>query len=179
VNLSFKDKKLNNQLDYFSILINTPQDIILEQFNRVKNSYCKSTNKHKFSLPLKTNRITMPNTIDFWLDKLMYQSATITSIKPTFWLANGKKEQYKKETIFFDEQNKAFSLIKNSFLKELKNNSKKIAIVEKTNISNVRYFEFRMIGNTNYQSRFSEIKKNINTFRQILRKSIQPLIFSN
>lgn len=170
VNISCADKNINKRLDYFSILQNTPQDEILEKFNRTKNNYCQSTNTKKFSLEIGTTK-TKPRTLDFWLSKTHQHSISVT----TYAYASLKYDvDKKKDRIIFNDAKHAEEIIKTAFLSALFYVDKNISIVEKRSPSKKRYFEFRMIGNTDYEHKRAEILKCITQFKRALRKSVLP-----
>lgn len=174
VNMSIKDKKINNQIDYFSVLQHTPQNEILQQYERTKNSYCKSTREMKFNLNIGSYA-SKSRTFEYWLNKIKAGKISMITVKPNLYGFNVPKSKIQKKTIVFKDKVIWAELIKERFLQSLEHEDKAIAIVEKMSPTNARYFEFRMIGNTDYQLRWTEIKKNINSFKQALKKSVKPI----
>jgi hypothetical protein len=174
VNMSIKEKTINQKLDYFSILQLTPQNEILTQYGRTNNSYCKSTKEMKFNLTVGSYA-TKSRNFEYWLNKVKIGKTTMNTVKPNLYGFNVPKSQIQKKTIEFKDKIIWAELIKERYLSSLEHEEKAIAIVEKMSPENIRYFEFRMIGNTNYHLRWTEIKKNINSFKQALKKSIKPI----
>lgn len=77
INLSFKNKKINEKIDYFTLLQTTPEKLILEMFGRQKNKYCIASSDKKFCLNIK-NKFTPKHKIDYWLKKVGSQQITTT-----------------------------------------------------------------------------------------------------
>lgn len=174
INISCIDKKINKKLDYFSILHHTPQEQILKKFNRVGNIYCQSTVKRKFPLSVK-NRRTITKTFDNWISQIRKDSIYVTTYEFSNFKLDGQKKRAK---IFFPNKPAAYQMIKSTFLSALCSVDKNIAVVEKCSPTKKRYFEFRMIGNTDYQDKGKEIISCIDKFKKALQNSISnPIIY--
>jgi hypothetical protein len=168
VNISCIDKKHNKKLDYFSILHYTPQKQILKKFNRIGNLYCQSTFTRKFPLNAN-NRRTITKTFDKWISKIYKDSISVTTYEFSNFKLDGQKKRAK---IFFPNKKEAYEMIKTTFLSALGSVDKNIAVVEKWSPTKKRYFEFRMIGNTNYEYKEKEILSCIEQFKKSLQNSI-------
>lgn len=176
INISCTDKKINKKIDYFSLLYYTPQDETLKQFNRVGNVYCQSTHSRKFSLKVN-NRRTVSKTFENWLNHIHKESISVTTYEFSNFKLDGQK---KRARLLFPDKKESYELIKSTFLNALCNVEKNIAIVEKFSPKNKRYFEFRMIGNTDYEYKEKEILSCFKNFKIALTKSaIEPIIFEN
>jgi hypothetical protein len=174
VNISCVDRKTNKNLDYFSILHHTPQDEILSQFNRINNVYCQSTYHRRFPLTINKRR-TVPKTFHEWLGHIHKDSMFVTTYEFSNFKLDGQKKRAK---IFFDNKKNSYEMIKTAFLSSLCNVKKNIAVAEKKSPSNKRYFEFRMIGNSDYEYREQEIFLCIEKFKNAIKKSIvHPIVY--
>ncbi len=171
VNVNFKDKKLNEKIDYFSVTQKTPQKEILEKFGRLKNTYCIPTTDKKFGLKIK-NKETPRHGLDYWLTKVNQSYITTTLRKPHPHLYKKNPNKGAKETVFFEDKDELLNVIKEAYIDRISNEQKGVAIVEKPLGFKNKYYEFRMIGNTDYESNYNEIKKCITVFKNVLKKSI-------
>lgn len=171
VNVNFKDKKLNEKIDYFSVTQKTPQKEILEKFGRLKNTYCISTTDKKFGLKIK-NKETPRHGLDYWLTKANQNSITTTLRKPHPHLYKKNPNKGVKETVLFKDKDELLNVIKEAYIDRISNEQKGVAIVEKPLSFKNKYYEFRMIGNADYESNYKEIKKCITVFKNVLKKSI-------
>jgi hypothetical protein len=170
VNINFLDKKLNRKIDYYQVLCNTPQKDILRFFGREKNTYCTNSEDKKFSLIIN-NKETPRHKIDYWmksLSKLTYKT-TLKKPYPNLY----KKNPYKaiSHTIKFSDENEFFELIKKSYINRVSQSPKGLAIVEKEQKNN-KYYEFRMIGNSDYEAQYRYIKKCITIFKKSLKSAL-------
>ncbi|NCQ51920.1 hypothetical protein GW796_08510 [archaeon] len=173
VNISSSDKETNKKLDYFSILSNTPQEEILERFKRTSNKYCQSTNTKKFGIAIDS-RITKQRTINFWLKRTHQKSISVITNNSSILNRFSSKDLLPKvETLYFNNPENAKELIKGFFIDHLSISKKDISIVEKLSPTNKRYFEFRMIGNTDYHLRIPEIMSTIKKYKKALKNSIK------
>jgi hypothetical protein len=98
----------------------------------------------------------------------------------TYEFSNFKLDgQKKRARIFFQNKRDSYEMIKAAFLSSLCNVNKNIAVAEKISPSNKRYFEFRMIGNSNYEYREREILICIEKFKNAIKNSINyPIVYS-
>ncbi len=174
VNLNFKNKKINEKIDYFSLLQKTPEKLILEMFGRQKNQYCIASVDKKFGLRIK-NKVTPRHTIDYWLKKIgdRHLNTVLRNNHPHLYKKNPYKG--KKETIFFKSEDEFLEIVKESYIERVEAESKGTAVVEKRGIRNSKYYEFRMVGNANYERRYSDIKKSIIYCKKALIKSVVDL----
>lgn len=168
VNMSLKDKVANDKISYYKLLENTPQIDILKLFNRINNSYCRPTSEVKFSLRIK-NKDTPRHKISYWLQKANDNHLSTVFKKKHLHMFSKNPHPGVKKTIKF-KNGELLKLIKEAYLDRLDMDSKGIAVVEKNLVGN-RYFEFRMIGNENYQNKFKEIKKTIGLLKRSLIQS--------
>ena len=145
INISFSQTSLNSQVDYFNLLQNTPQAKILETFNRTGNTYCQSSDLVKFNVKID-GKPSRKHNYTYWLNKIVNTD--------------------------LDEQFKLKSVIKKSFLKQLKNIGKNISIVDKQSPTDERYFEFRMIGNAGYEQKNGEILFSMQEYKEALKESL-------
>jgi len=168
VNISVKDKKINNRIDYFSVITNTPQNRILRQYGRLGNVYCQATSKRKFSLQINKRR-TVLKSFDRWIKRLDKDYIYVTTYQFSNFKLDGEKKISK---IYFDNKSESYEMIKEAFINSLRNVDKNIAVVEKKSPTNQKYFEFRMIGNTDYEYKEQHIYKCIAIFKNAIKKSI-------
>ncbi len=170
VNISFLDKKLNRKIDYYKVLSKTPQKDILRFFGREHNTYCTNSEDKKFSLIIN-NKETPRHKIGYWLksvDKLTYKT-TLKKPFPNLYKKNPHKP--KAHTIKFSNQQEFLELVKKSYINRVSQSPKGLAIVEKE-LKNNKYYEFRMIGNSDYELKYRDIKKCITIFKNVLKSSL-------
>ena len=162
VNISILNKKIKkNQLniDYYNLLSITPQKELLQLFGREQNKYCQISENKKFSLIIN-NKETNKNNLKYWLKYLKNSTIKVNS------------KNHNEELISVNNKKEFFKLIKKSYLDRLSQIPKRISIVEKVN-NEEKYYEFRIIGNSNYEYRYKDIIKCINIFKESIKKSIQ------
>ncbi len=170
VNISFKDKKLNKKIDYYKVLCGTPQKDILQLFGRENNTYCTNSEDKKFSLTVNKKE-TPRHKLTYWMKSLHKKTYKTTLKKPYPNLYKKNPFKGSSHTIKFSDEEAFFELIKKSYLERVSQSPKGLAIVEKQQGQN-KYYEFRMIGNSNYESKYRDIKKCITIFKNSLKKSL-------
>lgn len=170
VNINFKDKKLNKKIDYYKVLSSTPQKEILQFFGREKNTYCTNSEDKKFSLIINKKETPRHN-LKYWLQSLHKKIYKTTLKKPYPNLYKKNPFKGNKHTIKFSNEEEFFELIKKSYLDRISQSPKGLAIVEKEQKYN-KYYEFRMIGNSDYESKYRHIKKCITLFKKSLKNGL-------
>lgn len=170
VNISFADSFKTLEIDYLKLLNIVPQLKILSLFNRDKNKYCEASENKKFSLE-KNCRISKERNYSYWVNKINKNkiiSVLTTPISFGSFSYNSKKEKI-IEKFIFETKEIGLQFINEKYLSRLNSIGKNLAIVQKINPAGLRYFEFRMIGNTNYQLRYNDIFNTIEKYKECLR----------
>lgn len=153
---------------------NVPQSIILEEFKREKNNYCINTFNKKFSIIID-GHISKERTYEYWINKKSnYKSIKFISNKiKNGYLIYNKNNPKRISTVTFNSEDEYEIFIKKTFIDRLNIAGKNISIVDKRNLINTRYFEFRMIGNKDYETKTDYILLSINKFVDVILNSIK------
>lgn len=170
VNISFFDRNITESIDYLSLLKNTPTDLILAKFKRSNNVYCKSAFKKKFLIE-HNMRVSKERTYDYWKNKINEAnqlSFLTTNISFGSFRYNPTLEKH-LEKIQFNSKQEGIQYIEDTFKVWISKTDKNISVVEKINPAGVKYFEFRMIGNSNYQYKKNDIHETINYYLNSMR----------
>lgn len=169
VNMSFERTEKTNNIDYLSLLSKVPQEEILKDFKRCNNKYCESSKVKKFSIPIDDFK-TVERTFDFWSVFLNKKNDSILKLTKDVFLK--KNKNYKNIVVNYENKQKILNNLENFFCERLKEAGKNLSIVDKKNEAGIRYFEFRMIGNSFYHKNFEKIEKIINIYKESMNMSI-------
>lgn len=176
VNMSFRDKSLNKQVDYWQLLDNYPQHETLSLFNRQNNEYCKNSHRIKFGYE-ENNFVSKEKTMNEWIKQISSWKSKnkpirkLKMIEKSFW---GERYEFSKQ----DKKFETIQLIPEDMLVEISALFKKRINGLRKNVSIVLkgedspYFEFRMIGNVDYHKRTNDILTTIKNYRQHLLQSV-------
>jgi len=173
INISFLDEHKSEQIDYLNLINLVPQSEILNEFKRAKNNYCINTFNKKFSIIINGN-ISKERSYFYWINKKHnYKSLKFLSNKINYGcLIYNKNNPKTISKLSFNSECEYENFIKKSFINRLNISGKNISIVDKRNIINQRYFEFRMIGNKDYELKKEYILLSIDKFIDSIRKSL-------
>lgn len=173
INISFLDEHKSEQIDYLNLINLVPQSEILNEFKRAKNNYCINTFNKKFSI-ITNGKISKERSYFYWINKKHnYKSLKFLSNKINYgYLIYNKNNQKTISKVSFNSEFEYENFIKKSFINRLNISGKNISIIDKRNIINQRYFEFRMIGNKDYELKKEYILLSIDKFIDSIRKSL-------
>lgn len=172
VNVSFKDKTINKSVSYWELLQVCPQEEILKSFSRTNNKFSRPFSKVKFALRAQ-NRCTMLKTHKQWniLSQRNFSNIELKSIPLVYGWESYEINKDKASKYLFELNTKQFKKALSLELDHtLKNAKKSLAIVEKQGQTG-KYFEFRMIGGSGYETKVDEIFDTLQVYFSSLHAS--------
>lgn len=172
LNINFKDKNINHNIDYWKLLEIYPQADTLKRFNRQNNPYCQNTHLVKVGYE-QDSYISKERTLSYWKNKIHdnFKFLTLKVIKKSF---NSERYEYSKQNKeFYTLSGNSMDLLQHLnllFQKKIFSMKKNLSIVKKNEDN--PYYEFRMIGNKNYHLRLHDIIDTLNLSKVCLLQSI-------
>lgn len=177
LNINFISHNMNKKVDYWKLLDSYPQEQTLKLFNRQTNEYCQNSHHIKFGYE-ENNFISKSRILSYWnqrINKWNMQQNPIRRLKMIKMSFNGERYEISKQDksiqILKTPHTLMSDIVVDLFRKRVKGMIKNMSIVHKNQDTNP-YFEFRMIGNTDYHKRVKDILNTLEISKKYLLKSI-------
>lgn len=154
INVSFSNSRVQAKSDYYSLVKAFPEDDILATFGRSRNEYCYSTKKTEFWV----NSETVVESIACALVDLEGEF----TLKQLERMVGTKKFQ---KSIVGAVQNAVADNF-NEYMDE-----KYVGVNNKGN-----YFEFRVVGNKNYEYRYRDVADVVRKIKSAMKKSLKTAV---
>jgi hypothetical protein len=156
VNMSFAKREMNSRVSYPLLVQRLPQREILKLFDRTTNKYCL-----EISLNERIDYLLRTASVDFFEVKSY-------SFKKLLNILNLSDQDLAKAY-----RRGLINILDNMMTTHLQRKDKAVFVADRNTFSKTkRYFEFRPIGNVDYQFRVEEILYCIDTFKDAMRHSV-------